>query len=584
MSSEPLHPDLHSIRASLGSIYESLSNFRPLAVRPPILGTSTESSGPDPADDEQWLYQESISGLKQLKDTVKIDLDFLERFLDNPNSAKLPPPSTNAPYLTAVWNEVLCAPPPLVSIFKSFSLANDSSSNHTSKTTVKVDVVADSGRRWIRVNTIKNKRILAEFREIDSYLTDSDDDEDDPEQPPTLAQSEFGNSVLRMGHSLVEAAKANPIETSAGPEPPRVTLRLTRLNPLEPGEDPRIAQTIECLRGMGIDVELGERIESEIPSLQLATEPIPLARLVPTVNINLDLSVLIAFVSDLTHYPLPTSVEDAHLRFMSAHTPGDSARELTSQILREMLQEMGNKGMFQELHDRLPLIPPGVQTLQFWTSAEARDRFMRIVSKIGGPDEKQRADVLFASSAVTIETAETRFWAGSRFPHRFIPFLPIRVYPEDCPVSSSARGQFFSAMDKTCRDILAQGLPAAVVSKGQEHSERATVTRANTRLTAHTVQSMLCGAQRGWTTLTANKSSVKALLREIRAARVAGRLAEEALREDEVDLHGEEAAAIWIVDPRSLAEGICRWSPALATSRNILEDCLGEQQRTLIES
>ena len=47
--------------------------------------------------------------------------------------------------------------------------------------------------------------------------------------------------------------------------------------------------------------------------------------------------------------------------------------------------------------------------------------------------------------------------------------------------------------------------------------ERAAVTKANPRLTAHTVQSMLWGAARGWTTLTANKSSVKAILRDIRA-------------------------------------------------------------------
>ena len=41
---------------------------------------------------------------------------------------------------------------------------------------------------------------------------------------------------------------------------------------------------------------------------------------------------------------------------------------------------------------------------------------------------------------------------------------------------------------------------------------------------AHTVQSMQCGTELGWTTVIANRTSVKAILRELRVARVAGRL------------------------------------------------------------
>ncbi|KAJ6588419.1 hypothetical protein B0H19DRAFT_1367033 [Mycena capillaripes] len=575
-----VHPELHPLKSLLRSIHESLSNFRPLAARPPILDSSTEAiTGLDATDDGQWLQQENIPGLKQLRDSVRIDLDVLDRFLDDPNSANLPPLSTNAPYLIAVWNEVLCAPPSIVSILKSFALApakplNRNGHDAQKTTSVKVDVVADSGRRWIRVNTIKNTRILAEFREIDSYLTDSEGEDD--EQGPSLAQKEFDNSVLRMGRALVAAANANPIDTTTGPEPPKVTLRLTRLNPSEPGEnDLRIAETIECLHVMGIDVELGERAQSEIPAPKLAPQPVELAQLMPTANINLDLSVLIALVSDLTHAPLPSSVEEAHLRFAAPQRvreskpapkdkdgdPKTQARALTSQILQEMLQEMGKGGMFQELHARLlPLLPPtGTLPLQFWTTSDARDRFVRIVTKIGGPGEKRRAELLFDTPAVMPTAAETQFWTGSRFPHNLIPLLP-----------------FLRSMEKTCRNILAQETPTAGPQEAAERvsysnngyprnldSERATVTRANARLTAHTVQSMLWGAHHGWTTLTANKSSVKALLREIRAARVAGRLAEDVPGEDEADMY--EVAAIWIVDPRSLAEGVRERASARAS-------------------
>jgi hypothetical protein len=47
--------------------------------------------------------------------------------------------------------------------------------------------------------------LLAEFREIDSYLTESEDEayEELEDARPTLAQKEFDNSVLLMdGHCL----------------------------------------------------------------------------------------------------------------------------------------------------------------------------------------------------------------------------------------------------------------------------------------------------------------------------------------------------------------------------------------------
>lgn len=70
------------------------------------------------------------------------------------------------------------------------------------------------------------------------------------------------------------------------------------------------------------------------------------------------------------------------------------------------------------------------------------------------------------------------------------------------------------------------------------------------------------GAYLGWTTLTANRTSVKAILREMKTARVSGRLAgvdihlEEPSGRDGDGIEGTTAAAFWVVDPRSLAEGM----------------------------
>ena len=63
--------------------------------------------------------------------------------------------------------------------------------------------------------------------------------------------------------------------------------------------------------------------------------------------------------------------------------------------------------------------------------------------------------------------------------------------------------------------------------------------------------------------LTANRTSVKVILRELKVARIAGRLGgvpsggveNNAERQDEV-LNDYNSAAIWVVDARSLAEGM----------------------------
>ncbi|KAK0205490.1 hypothetical protein DFS33DRAFT_1258434 [Desarmillaria ectypa] len=587
------HPSLRVLCTRLQTIHDSISHFQPPTRRPPILDSSLDLI--DAPDDTQWLQQDHIPGLRKLKDTIKIDLDVLDKFLEDPKSADLPPLSTNAPYLIAVWNEVLCVPPRVVSVFKSFSSTPPPSTpvpresrkaGGQKPSGTKVDVVADHGRCWIRVNTIKNSRILAEFREIDSYLTDSSDEEEVSDEEEitngihrpsrTLAQTEFDNSILRMGRALVGAAKVNTYEVASvdGTKriTPRVTLRLTRLDPSETNEDgeptdPRIAQTIQHLQDMGIDVSLGERQDDEIP---VVTKPPPLApaplALKPTRRINLDLSVLIALVSDLTHASLPQSVDEANTRFipplrdrewkkkkdisaiedgldeLSMSSSSDLAkhsRALINQVLQEMV-----KGMIQEFSDRLP-----EDYVEFWTTDEAKERCLRIVSKIGGPNEKRRAQALFLDPATT--DAENLYWQSSRYTKALIPILPIRLYPENgaplmptTPVPS-----FFHSLQNTCLDIL------SLENASVRTSSKAVITKANPRLTAHTVQSMLWGARLGWTTLTANRTSVRAILKETEVRRKAAAAAAESGPVEEESVESADAA-IWIVDPRSLAEGM----------------------------
>ena len=466
----------------------------------------------------------------------------------------------------------------------------------------------------------KNSRLLAEFRELDSYLTDSDSEGGASSDGayPSLAQTEFDNSLLRAGRALLAAARDNPVLGTNSP--PEIVFRLTRIDPDatdESGNDPRIAHTIESLRNMGLSIKLGERaaIRQLVDSAPVLPSP-PV--LIPTLQINLDLSVLIALVSDLTHAPLPESVDAAHERFipsvayvewkrsrLRAKSGGRSdstntTREVTDDPLAstqhfralaaQQQQEM-LKSIFQEIHERLlplvtcqrqgsldgpthdPVPPPhdARPLVEFWTTSEARDRCLRIVAKIGGPAEMRRARALFPTSSMdgdvppSLSEQEAQYWADSRHQRNFLPLLPIRIFSasDPPPPPSSQPAGFFSALEATCRALLAAGsVPhrraseSEVTGAAEDEDEdeggeiqRVSVMRTNARLTTHTVQSMLYGAAHGWTTLTANRASVKAILREVK------------MRGYDVGVHdgGDGAikcAALWVIDPRSLAEGM----------------------------
>jgi hypothetical protein len=124
-----------------------------------------------------------------------------------------------------------------------------------------------------------------------------------------------------------------------------------------------------------------------------------------------------------------------------------------------------------------------------------------------------------------------------------------------------------TSLASTCRNILSQedisrlresqSMPghsaAPYLSNDEGDIPPAAVTLANPKLTVHTVQSMLWGAALGWTTLTTNRSSVKVLLKEMKRSTGGGALAYELPDGDENARASK--AAIWIVKPRSLAEG-----------------------------
>ncbi|KAH7337676.1 hypothetical protein B0J17DRAFT_718426 [Rhizoctonia solani] len=606
--------DYRQMRDNLSSIIGSLPYLTSATPQPPFL------------DVEGGLFgggDGGVVGIKNFRISAQKDIDGLDNYisqhLNTPDP--LPPLSTNAPYILAVWSEIIAACP-VQAVGKTFNLPREKGQGKDAGT-VKVDVVADEGRQWIRVNTIKNSRLMAEIHELDGY--DSESSEDDSPNNGGIVTPSSENSVIRMAKALLAATKHHVVPDTG--EVPRITLRLTRLetNPDITDEpiDSRIMRTIKDLEDMGIDVQLGER---PFPPQLVAPASPPPTPPQPTRRVNLDLSLIIALVSDLTHASLPESEEGAHDRFKpltrvwksgklfrstvinTSEPPSEDegendvndqedvvkdshehSRALALQLLSEMRHSL--------LDEMATYLKGNGQPLEFWTTPEAQQRCAKIVQKIGGVGERRRAKALFDSDG------EQAFWEGSRFGQAFIPGLvPLRVYPEHVPTitnfpvtkPTTSFEIFARRLFRTCRTLLSPshaeaqarlkgttvplgyatelGPPgdtplAPSIDTGTPSPSVLAGSRPNTRLTAHTVRSMLWGVSSRVTTLTANRASVRAVLREMKILAGIGTGGDEiegtdsecvglrdGVGEQEREVGDDGVAVLWVVEPRSLAE------------------------------
>ena len=370
---------------------------------------------------------------------------------------------------------------------------------------------------------------------------------------------------MQTGKGLLAAAR---LSASEGGTTPTVVLRLSRLSQQDLDDDSRIYNTVKQLRKLGVVIELGLQAVNLDPPAPRRSFRLPR-------KINLDLSMLIALVSDLTHAPLPLSREDAEARFQpqtdrawkrrlerskekegvdtadagpdsdAGGGPTEHCRELALQGCQEMehslLEEIGNRVRGES----------GDTNCELWTTQDAKDRFFGIIDKIGGDVEKRRAKGLFGEGPL----GAGAFWSESRYPTSTFHGLPVRVFATDLPPTQVAHelSSFNSQISYTCRNILQQPMRLDIKNSNTANKKRtvAAPVRFAGRLSVHTIVSLLWGAEAGMVTLTSNKASIKALLREMRGFRLP--LAR-ALPSQPHDEEGALNFAVWVTGPRSLAE------------------------------
>jgi hypothetical protein len=232
-----------------------------------------------------------------------------------------------------------------------------------------------------------------------------------------------------------------------------------------------------------------------------------------------------------------------------------------------------------EMIERLGHLAEDDEPLEFWTTREVKSRMPGILDTIGGPEEKARARALFGEGG--------DFWKGSRWKGKegVLEGLRARVLDgaqegfdmsalgiHDLPLFQ--RGLVIAC--KTMLDIVEPPPQASdtapippptlfrpaspIPTRGMKGNRSKSPQRPSTifppaRLpSGHTLRILLLGARKGWTVLTNNRGAVGKVCREMGV--------QEGLpdRDGPGDAEGEgpdEAtaeAAVWVVNPSSLAE------------------------------
>lgn len=240
-----------------------------------------------------------------------------------------------------------------------------------------VDIVAEGGQEWVKISTISQNRLIFEMTEKGWDWDNEDDDYDSENHTPRtiLRNEEISDDddeleLIKVASDMAMIAKSR-----------RVKYRHPRLRFLIPkiveGEIREIDTIIKKIRYMGIQVECGFVLpdlyssDNRDPN-SITSDDLPIATLIPspfdkfTETINVDCTLLLAIVSDLSHRE--------HI---------DPYPSMHRAILKQL-----------EIEKEHPLVVkdvwPAMLGRYLVCTKEAAERMREIVGSIGTDTEKER--------------------------------------------------------------------------------------------------------------------------------------------------------------------------------------------------
>ncbi|KAI1624880.1 hypothetical protein EDD37DRAFT_563010 [Exophiala viscosa] len=251
--------------------------------------------------------------------------------------------------------------------------------NKVKKKSVLVDIVAENGLEWIKVSTMTEKRLLFEMAKEgwEAYGDYSESGEsDNSEDTPSRQAGKL--ELVRVAEDLREASK-------------RVRIRFRRphvhfvLPNIREGVIPDVDELIADLRATGATVESGIPLQ---PST-VAGGPSVFDQMMPAIatvsltgTMNIDCTILLALISDISHF---------HRDRLSAARDAESGTYHTA-ILRQIESEESD-----------PLLPTEIYPLlvdrKLECTSHAAQRMREIVQCMGTTSERKRADIILGEGA-----------------------------------------------------------------------------------------------------------------------------------------------------------------------------------------
>ncbi|KAJ9293391.1 hypothetical protein DTO271G3_7887 [Paecilomyces variotii] len=314
---------------------------------------------------------------------------------------------------------------------KGKNKGNTGNKDKDKKKSVFVDIVAGEGEEWVKVSTISESRLLFEMAKK-GWEMDEDEDEDTDGGNRTILRN-YGSDQEEDSDDEIELIKLAADLTKAA-RSVRINYRHPRTRVVIPkiveGRIPEIDKIFGQMRQYGTTVECGtslpldlmnDGLDSDRDPETVTPEQLPLGTLLPnpfkrfTKTLNVDCTLLLAFVSDLSHFrEIPPS-------------PGYHRA-----ILRQI-----------EMEKEQPLVPtelwPAVDGHDLICTKEAAKRMREIVDTIGTDAEKRRTEILMGSSAfenLDRESLIRKFQELSDHPVPSKLILPIRVVDAETGISA----------------------------------------------------------------------------------------------------------------------------------------------------
>ncbi|MCJ1247738.1 hypothetical protein MMC30_004953 [Trapelia coarctata] len=343
--------------------------------------------------------KEQVVEIRQFRNSVASEIKSLERLsAADPTAERTIHTlrSSNLPFYNAVWTAAK-ASKGVVLFNKRFyweQPVKDRGALHGTtkpkKRSALVDIVAEDGEEWIKVSTITETRLLFEKAKVGWEGADSDDD--------TEGELEDGGKVLANGANPISAnawrdddddddrvellKTAEDLQKAARKvhiryKHPRIRFVLPKITQ---GHSDAIDAIIASIRATGATVQCGSLSLPPSPTPQSTNGtshpspflwayllPDPLAYLTPTLNI--DCTILLALVSDLSHSTLSPSP--------TFH------RAIRRQIDLEAEEKLLPSSLY-----------PAMANRELVCTATAAKRMREIVTQIGTDGEKLRTELL----------------------------------------------------------------------------------------------------------------------------------------------------------------------------------------------